>query len=229
MFGFVRSFCPLFSATPYYFRLSTHWNSHRNSFVRSVPAALRPVASCTPTMPDQPGQYTYEYPRSALTVDAILVTTEARPQVLLIQRGQEPFKGMWALPGGFVDEYEDLQAAALRELQEETSVDPAGMEFVQIGAFGDKGRDPRGWVVGVIYAALVPHTDLGVQAADDAAAAQWWPIDGVPLPMACDHQLILRTTFRRLALEEKARQAPGLVAALLTAAEGLDGEWRHDL
>jgi 8-oxo-dGTP diphosphatase len=109
------------------------------------------------------GSYTYAWPRPALTVDAVLVADVVPPQLLLIQRKQDPHAGSWALPGGFVDEGETLDAAAGRELQEETSVDPAKVKLTQIGTFGDPGRDPRGWNVCVAYAALVPSTDLGVR------------------------------------------------------------------
>jgi 8-oxo-dGTP diphosphatase len=89
-------------------------------------------------------KFIYDYSRPALTVDAILVSEEREPKVLLIQRRNDPYGGEWALPGGFVDEMEPLDKAAARELQEETSVDPAGIELVQTGTYGDPGRDPRG-------------------------------------------------------------------------------------
>ena len=83
--------------------------------------------------------------------------------MLLIQRKNDPFAGSWALPGGFVDEGENLEQAAARELQEETSVDPTSVPLVQVGAYGDPGRDPRGWTVSVAYCAVVPSSDMGVQ------------------------------------------------------------------
>ena len=94
-----------------------------------------------------PKKYTYDYPRPAVTVDVVLVTREPRPRVLLIRRKHDPFAGTWALPGGFVDPAETLAAAAGRELREETGVAAADLE--QLGAFGDPGRDPRGWTVSV--------------------------------------------------------------------------------
>ena len=111
------------------------------------------------------GQHTYRYPRPGLTVDACIVAEqkESNPRVLLIQRKHEPFAGAWALPGGFVDEGEPLNVAAARELQEETSVDPSTIAIEQVGAYGDPGRDPRGWTVTVAYCAIVPSTDLGVK------------------------------------------------------------------
>ena len=83
--------------------------------------------------------------------------------MLLIQRKNDPFAGSWALPGGFVDEGENLEQAAARELQEETSVDPTSVPLVQVGAYGDPGRDPRGWTVSVAYCAVVPSSEMGVQ------------------------------------------------------------------
>jgi 8-oxo-dGTP diphosphatase len=103
--------------------------------------------------------HTYDYPRPALTVDAVIVAKEAAvPQLLLIQRKIDPFKDAWALPGGFVNENESLDVAAARELEEETSVSPKDVNLVQVGTFGDKGRDPRGWTVTVAYACVVPTT-----------------------------------------------------------------------
>lgn len=84
-----------------------------------------------------------------------------------------------------------------------------------------------GWIVGVVYAALVPTTELGVKAADDAEAAQWWPIDAVPLPLASDHQFILSTAFRQLAVEAAVKGDTPLAALLKAAGSGLDGPPRR--
>ncbi|GFR40485.1 hypothetical protein Agub_g1052 [Astrephomene gubernaculifera] len=177
------------------------------------------------------GQYTYQYPRPALTVDTVIVS---RPnggtpaQLLLIKRKNPPFKDCWALPGGFVDEGESLDSAAGRELQEETSVDPGQVALTQVGAFGDPGRDPRGWTVTVAYAALVPSTQLGVKAADDAKDARWFPVGSLP-PLAFDHKLVVRSALRHLAASSEAQQAEaGLPASLEEAATKLDGPWRTE-
>ena len=172
------------------------------------------------------GNNPYEWPRPALTVDAILITKQSPSQVLLIQRKQDPFGGSWALPGGFVDEMEPLHTAAARELLEETSVDISkiGGSLTQIGSFGDPGRDPRGWTVGVGYATLVDSTELGVKAADDAVAAQWYNIDDLPA-LAFDHKLILKTAFERMATEPEAAASPGLKEALKQAATKLTPPW----
>eukprot|EP00884_Botryococcus_braunii_P019146 jgi/Botrbrau1/5915/Bobra.0366s0090.1 len=172
--------------------------------------------------------FTYQYPRPSVTVDNVIV---AKPEghtpakVLLIQRKNSPCKGRWALPGGFVDEYEPLEKAAARELQEETSISPELVALRQVGAFGDPGRDPRGWCVTVTFAACVPTTLLGVRAADDASDAQWFEVDQIPRPLAFDHQPMLKTAFERLAEFPDVKADERLVQQLLAAAEGLDGPW----
>jgi 8-oxo-dGTP diphosphatase len=140
--------------------------------------------------------FTYPYPRPSLTVDVALVTREQAARVLLIQRKADPFAGKWALPGGFVDENERLMDAALRELTEETGLD--GVDLEQLHAFGDPGRDPRGWTVSVVYLARVSADQLSPRAGDDAAAAEWFPLDAPP-PLAFDHADILARIRHRLA------------------------------
>ncbi len=145
--------------------------------------------------------YAYPYPRPSVTVDVVLVRPgESGPdggaEVLLIRRAHEPFAGMWALPGGFVDENEDLPDAARRELEEETAV-VAG-PLTQVGAFGKAGRDPRGWTVGVAYTALVSREGAVARAGDDAAEAAWFPLDSPP-PLAFDHAEILAAARQRLS------------------------------
>src|SRR5437879_11623384 len=98
-------------------------------------------------------KYTYDYPRPAVTVDILIVSDEPAPSVLLIRRKHDTFAGMWALPGGFVDMDESLEAAARRELYEETGVEAAELE--QLHTFGDPGRDPRGRTISVVYLAKV--------------------------------------------------------------------------
>lgn len=123
--------------------------------------------------------FTYEYPRPAVTVDVVLFAARgAELSVLLIRRGGAPFRGSWALPGGFVEEHESLERAAARELQEETSV--SGLRLEQLGAFGDPGRDPRGHTVSVAYWAFL-HTPPRATAADDAAEVQWMPLSALAL------------------------------------------------
>jgi 8-oxo-dGTP diphosphatase len=141
-------------------------------------------------------QFTYEFPRPSLTVDLALISHEAKPRVLLIRRKHDPFAGKWALPGGFVDEGEDLLPAALRELQEETGL--AEIEFEQLHTFGTPGRDPRGWTVSVVFFARVNHEALQPRAADDAADVRWFPLAKLP-PLAFDHEQILERVRIRVA------------------------------
>ena len=133
-------------------------------------------------------RFTYDYPRPALTVDLVVLTREVRPRVLLVRRKSPPFAGKWALPGGFVDENETLEAAARRELEEETGVSVA--ELNQMYTFGDPGRDPRGWTVSVAYLARVKSGDVRPRAADDAAGVGWFSLGRLP-PLAFDHSLIV--------------------------------------
>ena len=148
-------------------------------------------------MPSQKAKkYSYDYPRPALTVDAVLITREARPRVLLIQRKHDPFAGKWAFPGGFVDEGERLADAARRELEEETGLKVEDLE--QLYTAGDPGRDPRGWTVSVVFLARVDADEVKPVAGDDAAAADWFPLDAPP-ELAFDHGMILQRVRVRLA------------------------------
>lgn len=131
-----------------------------------------------------------------LTVDVVIFTLRAGVlQVLLIERGGEPYKGMWAIPGGFVHRDETLEIAARRELNEETGVSDVYLE--QLYSFGDPGRDPRGRVITVAYYALVQHERLDPRAGSDAAQASWYSMDALP-PLAFDHRRILDYALERL-------------------------------
>jgi 8-oxo-dGTP diphosphatase len=148
--------------------------------------------------------HTYEYPRGALTVDCVVFGfDEDELKVLLIQRGLEPFKGRWALPGGFVRVEETLDHAARRELAEETGLQNVFLE--QLYTFGTVNRDPRERVVSVAYFALVKLSDHRAKAATDAANAGWFPISKVP-KLAFDHADILATALTRL--KGKVRYEP---------------------
>lgn len=144
---------------------------------------------------ENPRKFTYDYPRPALTVDLVITTREIRPRVLLIRRKKDPFAGMWAFPGGFVDEGEKIVDAARRELREETGSDVAEIE--QLYTAGDPGRDPRGWTVTVAFLARVGVDQLKPVAADDADAVGWFPVDDPP-PLAFDHAMILTRARARI-------------------------------
>jgi 8-oxo-dGTP diphosphatase len=139
--------------------------------------------------------YCYEYPRPAVTVDIVIVTREPRPRVLLIRRKNDPFAGMWAIPGGFVDMDEALDAAAARELREETGV--AAERLEQLHTFGEPGRDPRGRTITVAYLAEVDPTKIQPKAADDAAEVGWHDLQALPA-LAFDHGKILACARERL-------------------------------
>lgn len=149
--------------------------------------------------------YTYEYPRPALTVDCVIFGMDESEslKVLLIQRAVEPFKNCWALPGGFVDMEEDLEAAALRELEEETGVKDVFIE--QLYTFGAPTRDPRGRVVSVAYYALTNRAKHPVKASSDARNAKWFDFDQIP-DLAFDHQQIFEIALQRL--RAKVRYQP---------------------
>ena len=134
------------------------------------------------------------FPRVAVTVDVVLLTIDAdRLCALLVRRGEEPFAGSLALPGGFVRPGEDLREAATRELAEETGLREVHLE--QLASYGAPDRDPRMRVVSVAHLALVPRAGA-VVAGSDAAAAGWVPIEDAG-PLAFDHARILADGVER--------------------------------
>jgi len=133
-------------------------------------------------------------PAVSVAVDLVIFTVrDGGLQVLLIERGIPPFRGQWALPGGFVRERETLEEAARRELEEETGLRDVYLE--QLYTFGDPDRDPRGRTVAVAYYALTPPAPL--RASTDAAKADWHPA-GRTSKLAFDHAKILKTGLQRL-------------------------------
>lgn len=147
-------------------------------------------------MSDSALKYCYKYPHPALTVDCVIFGFDGLTlKVLLIERGIEPFKGMWALPGGFVNINETVEEAARRELREETGVTDVYLE--QFKVFSRVDRDPRERVVTVAFLALVRPTDYQLMAGDDAANAMWFGSEALP-PMAFDHADIIRDARKRL-------------------------------
>ena len=140
--------------------------------------------------------YTYEYPRPALTVDCVVFGfDEGDLKVLLIRRGLPPFKGGWALPGGFVHMTETPDDAARRELREETGLTNVFLE--QLYTFGDVGRDPRERIVSVAYFALVALGRHALRASTDASDAAWFAVSELP-SLAFDHDQIIAKAIGRL-------------------------------
>ncbi len=131
-----------------------------------------------------------DYPRPMLTADVVVLAGAAEDaRVLLIQRGNPPFAGSWALPGGFVEEGEQVAEAAPRELAEETGLRLDSGSLEMLGVYDTPGRDPRGWTVSVVYIARVPG-ESAVTGADDASDARWFAVEEMP-GLAFDHALIV--------------------------------------
>jgi len=140
--------------------------------------------------------FQYPYPHPAVSTDIVIFTIQDEQlKVLLIRRLSEPFKDGWALPGGFVEIDEDLEQAALRELQEETGI--TGVYLEQLYTFGQPDRDPRERVITISYYSLVPIDRLTVGAASDARELGWFDIEELP-ELAFDHQQIISKAEQRL-------------------------------
>lgn len=162
------------------------------------------------------------FPAFAVTVDVVILTmSEGALQILLVRRGEGPYEGMWAIPGGFKRPNETLDEAAKRELAEETGVDAASL-LTQFGAYGDPGRDPRMNVVTVGYLAVL--RDVGsVVAGTDAVDAALVPVSDAlsgTLELAFDHQRIVRDAIERVRVElEVTGIATAFVGTTFTLAE----------
>ena len=158
--------------------------------------------------------FCYEYPRPAVATDIVILSLVAGTlRLLLVRRGADPFGGWWALPGGFLQETEDLDACARRETEEETGVRPG--RILQFANFSHPDRDPRGRVISVAYLALVPAGEVRLQAGTDAAEAVWRNLSEVGT-LAFDHDDILAAALSRLATEVRAD--PGFLLPLLPPA-----------
>ena len=133
----------------------------------------------------------------AVTVDiAVLNWHENELQILLIQRGNPPFQGFWALPGGFIEEHETLEQSALRELEEETGF--IGKNLRQIATFGDPGRDPRGRTITILFQMLLFGSLPSIQGQDDAKEAQWFSMKALPSQLAFDHEQVIAKVIHDL-------------------------------
>ena len=155
-------------------------------------------------------KYTYDYPRPAVTTDCVVFGLDGHElKVLLIERGNEPYKGFWAFPGGFLNMDETAEQGALRELKEETGLD---LRYIkQVGAFSDVNRDPRGRVITIAFYALTKKTK--VQGGDDAAKAQWFALNEVP-PLAFDHEQMLQKALHMIKEDLKKRITPEHITSL---------------
>ncbi len=141
--------------------------------------------------------YTYDWPRPMVTVDAIVFAFfEGTAKVLLINRKNEPFKGFWAIPGGFVDMDEELEGAAARELKEETSL--TSVELKQMHTFGTCGRDPRGRQITIVFMGIVEQPTPKIKPGDDAQKAKWFDIKKLPQNLAFDHDEVLKFAIKKL-------------------------------
>ncbi len=169
-------------------------------------------------MSEKIGEYCYKYPHAAVTADCVIFGFDGRSlNVLLVERGSEPFKGMWALPGGFMRIDETIDHCARRELAEETNLQNVYLE--QFRVFSSVNRDPRERVVTVAYIALVRPSDYQVIAGDDAAKVLWFNESVLP-PLAFDHREIIMQAREYLA--EVIRIKPvafNLLDKTFTAAE----------
>jgi 8-oxo-dGTP diphosphatase len=141
------------------------------------------------------GEYIYEWPRPMVTVDALIFAVCGnRKSVLLIKRGNEPFKGLWAVPGGFVEMDEELETAAKRELFEETGITASNLK--QMHTFGTIGRDPRGRQITIVFMQTF-NEETTPTAGDDAAEAKWFGINELP-ELAFDHDKVIAMGIENL-------------------------------
>jgi 8-oxo-dGTP diphosphatase len=142
-------------------------------------------------------RYVYDWPRPMVSVDAAVFSFfRGGVELLLIKRKKEPFKGHWALPGGFVGIDEELAAAAERELAEETGLGNVALE--QMHTFGRCGRDPRGRQITIAFMGVALKPRRKLKAGDDAAEAKWFDIEKLPGNMAFDHDEVVRFAIRKL-------------------------------
>jgi len=144
-------------------------------------------------------KYCYDHPRPMVTVDCALFRLSGEDiELLLIRRGRAPHKGAWALPGGFIKMKEPLEDAVAREVAEETGIGDIPF-LVQVGAYGDPKRDPRGRVITVSYAGIVSGKGADAAAGSDATDAMWFPIERMPAKLAFDHPTVIGDALRKIA------------------------------
>jgi 8-oxo-dGTP diphosphatase len=143
------------------------------------------------------GKYIYDWPRPMVAADAAVFGFFAgKAKLLLINRKYEPFKGKWAIPGGFVNIDEELETAAARELKEETGL--TGIQLEQIHIAGKVGRDPRGRVITMVFMGIASARQRRIKAGDDAAEAKWFDIENLPKNLAFDHDETTKFAIAKL-------------------------------
>jgi 8-oxo-dGTP diphosphatase len=141
-------------------------------------------------------KYCYDYPRPAVTADIVILRKNKGQQfVLLIERKHPPFEGMWALPGGFMDMDETLEAAAMRELKEETRI--TGVELTQFYTFSKVDRDPRHRTITTVFIGYTDKNTADPEAGDDAAKVKWFSTAELP-PLAFDHKEVMEMVKMKL-------------------------------
>lgn len=138
-----------------------------------------------------------------VSVDAAVFSfAGVRARLLLVRRGKEPYKGRWALPGGFLDMKEEPEETAARELREETGL--TGVRLIQMQTFGRCGRDPRGRVITIVFTGVAEGGR--VRGGDDAAEAKWFDIERLPKRLAFDHEQVSRAAIARLKRRKAYRE-----------------------
>ena len=151
------------------------------------------------------GRYVYEWPRPMLSADAVVFSfCRGRARLLLIRRKNEPFKGKWAIPGGYVGIDEELEDAVVRELREETGL--TGIRLEQMHTFGKCGRDPRGRQITVAFMGIAGQGHMRIKAGDDAAEARWFEIEKLPEDLAFDHSEVAAFAIGKLKRKRIYRQ-----------------------
>lgn len=143
------------------------------------------------------GKYIYDWPRPMVTADAIVFGFfDGSFKLALIRRGRDPFKGQWAIPGGFVELDEELEHAAARELAEETGL--TNVSLKQMHTFGKCGRDPRGRQITITFMGIMTQNFDSIKAGDDAVEAKWFDIGKLPINLAFDHDEVCKIAIARL-------------------------------
>jgi 8-oxo-dGTP diphosphatase len=150
------------------------------------------------------GKYVYDWPRPMVTVDAaVFRISSGKISLLLINRKNEPYKGQWAIPGGFVDMDEELEDAVVRELAEETGL--TGVPLEQMHTFGTIGRDPRGRQITIVFMGVANEQQTAIKAGDDAAQAKWFDIENLPDNLAFDHDRVIKFAIEKLEIVKNIR------------------------